>query len=342
MMSHTGTFHGGGFADGFDPSAELQKAYNKLASWPRFTKTNGSDFVFYSPHPATGLSQTEMKCMEFSRSLHIVVEALQRRPCSEPADQNYVVVPYASPHFIEDQGAWPAQSHLLFFLGSCEDGEDASYGKKMRSLFVKLVRQSTSLSTDGSKDIYVHCTGDQHSQAHDQLRHNMRRSLFCIVLPGDTASSRRLTEAVLAGCIPVFVGPPWSSMPLAHKINYTQIALFFQLNAFQEVLQETLPDQHMLRGDDVFDYRGWSPDTDISAHVVQAATASDIIDMLRSMDKHKVKHLLQNAAMVSSLFRYRHLSTDDEQHSSPTVPDAVIELMCSRVMESGSNTIESI
>lgn len=86
----------------------------------------------------------------------------------------------------------------------------------------------------------------------------------------------------------------------------------------------------------------WSPDTDISAHVVQAATASDIIDMLRSMDKHKVKHLLQNAAMVSSLFRYRHLSTDDEQHSSPTVPDAVIELMCSRVMESGSNTIESI
>lgn len=35
MMSHTGTFHGGGFADGFDPSAELQKAYNKLASWPR-------------------------------------------------------------------------------------------------------------------------------------------------------------------------------------------------------------------------------------------------------------------------------------------------------------------
>ena len=70
-------------------------------------------------------------------------------------------------------------------------------------------------------------------QAHHDLRHNMRRSLFCVVLPGDTASSRRLTEAVLAGCIPVFTGSPWSSMALATEINYRQIALLFQLDAFQ-------------------------------------------------------------------------------------------------------------
>ena len=66
--------------------------------------------------------------------------------------------------FIEDQGAWPAQSRLLFFIGGCDDvdGPIGSYGKRMRSLFVKLVRQSTSLSTDGSDDIYVHCIGDKH------------------------------------------------------------------------------------------------------------------------------------------------------------------------------------
>ena len=282
-------------------------------------KKNGSDFVFYSPHPLTGLSQTDLKCTDFGRyspatydawakirklfdnvilfmcrSLHIVVDALQRRSCPMPAKQNYVVVPYASPHvrvflvpndqvhdvwqvqespwsswhqtdtteltfdelqFVEDQGAWPAKSRLLYFLGGCGH---ASYGKRMRSLLVKLVRQSTITNMGYADDVFVRCNEDENLpgqvcqfdaaflkrqcwihdnwwflQAHNDLRQSMRRSVFCFVLPGDTASSRRLTEIVLAGCIPVFIGPPWSSMPLADKVDYTQIALFFQLADFQ-------------------------------------------------------------------------------------------------------------
>ena len=34
----------------------------------------------------------------------------------------------------------------------------------------------------------------------------MLHSTFCLVPSGDTASSRRLFDAMLAGCIPVFVG----------------------------------------------------------------------------------------------------------------------------------------
>lgn len=64
---------------------------------------------------------------------------------------------------------------------------------------------------------------------HDALRGVMQRSLFCLVIPGDTASSRRLTEIVLAGCIPVFVGPPWHSMPLAAWLDYSKFALFVEL-----------------------------------------------------------------------------------------------------------------
>ena len=54
----------------------------------------------------------------------------------------------------------------------------------------------------------MHMTTIMILQAHEDLRHNMQRSVFCLVLQGDTASSRRLTETVLAGCIPVFLGPP--------------------------------------------------------------------------------------------------------------------------------------
>ena len=63
--------------------------------------------------------------------------------------------------FVEDQGAWPSKSRLLFFLGACGQKGDASYGKMMRSLVVKLVHQSTFLQRDYADDIFVHCNEDK-------------------------------------------------------------------------------------------------------------------------------------------------------------------------------------
>ena len=54
----------------------------------------------------------------------------------------------------------------------------------------------------------------------------MQRSTFCLMPPGETASSRRLTDAVLSGCIPVFIGPPWHEMPLPDYVEYTAFAVF--------------------------------------------------------------------------------------------------------------------
>lgn len=48
-----------------------------------------------------------------------------------------------------------------------------------------------------------------------QLMAKMRRSLFCPIVASNVQSSRRLSEAVLNGCIPVFIGPPFHTLPLA-------------------------------------------------------------------------------------------------------------------------------
>lgn len=56
-------------------------------------------------------------------------------------------------------------------------------------------------------------------QPHRQLLENMTRSNFCLMLPGNSQSSQRLTEAFLTGCIPVFVGPPWHSLPLTQLVR---------------------------------------------------------------------------------------------------------------------------
>ena len=34
----------------------------------------------------------------------------------------------------------------------------------------------------------------------------------------------------LAGCIPVFIGPPWHALPLGHVIDWGSVALFFKIS----------------------------------------------------------------------------------------------------------------
>lgn len=53
--------------------------------------------------------------------------------------------------------------------------------------------------------------------------------VFCLVLPGDAASTRRFSEIMTAGCIPVFIGPPYHSMPLIHDVDYRNAAVFFSI-----------------------------------------------------------------------------------------------------------------
>lgn len=48
----------------------------------------------------------------------------------------------------------------------------------------------------------------------------MENTLFCLVLPGDAQSTRRLSEVFMGGSIPVFVGPPYHSMPFSDFIDY--------------------------------------------------------------------------------------------------------------------------
>jgi hypothetical protein len=41
------------------------------------------------------------------------------------------------------------------------------------------------------------------SRSYSEVQVEMRGSRFCLLPPGDTSSSNRLTEVILAGCIPV-------------------------------------------------------------------------------------------------------------------------------------------
>ena len=53
-----------------------------------------------------------------------------------------------------------------------------------------------------------------------QVLAKMENTLFCLVLPGDAQSTRRLSEVFMGGSIPVFIGPPYHSMPFSDFIDY--------------------------------------------------------------------------------------------------------------------------
>ena len=70
---------------------------------------------------------------------------------------------------------------------------------------------------------------------HSQVIQTMQETLFCLLLPGDSVSSRRAAEIMLAGCIPVFIGPPYHNMPLAEHIDYKAASIFLHV---EEILPE--------------------------------------------------------------------------------------------------------
>lgn len=64
----------------------LIAAYNAMLATPRWQRNNGSDFVFYDPHPGftDGRAEREylrIMCEDARLSVHIVVETGQRNIC---------------------------------------------------------------------------------------------------------------------------------------------------------------------------------------------------------------------------------------------------------------------
>eukprot|EP00931_Biecheleriopsis_adriatica_P060277 TRINITY_DN36182_c0_g1_i1.p1 TRINITY_DN36182_c0_g1~~TRINITY_DN36182_c0_g1_i1.p1 ORF type:complete len:326 (-),score=30.11 TRINITY_DN36182_c0_g1_i1:110-1087(-) len=63
-----------------------------------------------------------------------------------------------------------------------------------------------------------------------QYEEQLSVSQFCLVMPGDTVSSRRDLEVALFGCLPIYVGRALDSLPFKDIVPYQEFALFFPAN----------------------------------------------------------------------------------------------------------------
>jgi len=144
------------------------------------------------------------------------------RSCSSPVKPKHViVVPYLGhsyKHPIHIK-AWDERKYNVSFigcLGRVSIIRDVLKRKTVRDLpFLHLVDEGIiDLAGERKKDIATF----------DRYMDDMINSRFCLILQGDTPSSRRLFDAIITGCIPVFIGPKYS-MPFENFIPYDRFSI---------------------------------------------------------------------------------------------------------------------
>jgi hypothetical protein len=83
-------------------------------------------------------------------------------------------------------------------------------------------------------DVFFSVSTSSASLSAAEYSQRMGRADFCLMLRGDTASSKRLFSAISHGCIPVIISD-WIPLPFEALLDYSQFTLRFSESAFHNV-----------------------------------------------------------------------------------------------------------
>ncbi len=130
--------------------------------------------------------------------------------------------------------------------------------------------------------------------------------------------SRRLTEAVLHGCIPVFIGPPWHSQPFVPELDYSLFSLFFSVKNLQQWVDLATESW-------VLDL--WALDQDVGNATIYVTELTEIEGILRSLPKRTVasKQMALAAARPAFLWEKRF------DAKRPSVTDTAVDFIYRRL-----------
>ncbi|KAI9026683.1 exostosin family-domain-containing protein [Hyaloraphidium curvatum] len=181
------------------------------------------------------------------RAFRFAVEELQV-PRETEKSGRHIFLPYYAPDNPHAAGRDPEakDGHDIALLAACgQEGDEvgARWGgkKRRRELIAGLWR-----AANGSSRAAVHCRCYRECPANatqpgvaaplaylpfPELQKLYADSTFCPVPAGDTLSSRRLSDVMVSGCIPVFIGPWFHSMPWHPLIRYGDFAVFIDIKA---------------------------------------------------------------------------------------------------------------
>lgn len=172
----------------------LRKFVNRMTYWihedqPEWTLRVEGDRVSVIPYVAhSGLSDSE-----------------------NGRQRNSDLMSFAERHFRGD-----TRKHRILFMGSLTRGQ---WGKvNWRAPLQTVQRPGLRVLSSGV------AAGSINKAAFFPYVEEIRDATFCLIVSGDTASSRRLFDAVLGGCIPVFIGPIYT-LPFESTLDWQSFTL---------------------------------------------------------------------------------------------------------------------
>lgn len=311
-----GDFRGGEEAHK-EAARVIRQSTEAVRAMPIWKETNGRRFaMLHSQTVSVGLHlYGGLMCNEWKDTLQLVLERGQSCwQSGEPLDG--AVIPYLSvkdlPIVRYGPGTRPT---FLFYGGGCSDSWKRSAGQRMRGAAVAAM-------SGLAPDVMVQCSCSRcpGHLGHAAMLQTMAETTFCVMIAGDVQSSRRITEAILTGCIPVFIGAPFHAMPLTDVVDYASFALFFRIG------NNTAVDPVIDKGA----FEIWRLDADITSVVIEVEHFPDVYTSLRAVEESEIRTRQQKLEMYRNRFLYREaLSPQD-----PGAVDSILHALCRRRMKS--------
>ena len=219
-----------------NPEPYVRRSLNAIVKMDRFLQSKGGDFGMVHPNPVMrGLFSEEAMCEDLASVYNMVPErsSLCVWTPDSPSEGKSAIVPYLASLDIDlESDLLNVERDLfLFFRGGCGHPDPS-----IRSLFAagKMLRYElvSVLDDANEEDVDAECSCDicDNHMPHAEVQDNYRRARYCPVLPSNVQSSRRLSEVILAGCIPVFIGPPFHTLPLSQFVDYASLAVFINIS----------------------------------------------------------------------------------------------------------------
>ena len=181
---------------------------------------SGIDFFSPASHPKTGPLNTHENILK-SFTRHTFLRTDFDHLGYSPKD---IIVPYYVP-FKNIKNHNLDSRLLLFFAGG--DNPPGGLRSQFQKSFLELAQRSDS--ENNLRDVFFTTSSSLSSKEYSRY---MSRSDFCLMLRGDTASSKRLFSAVSYGCIPVIVSD-WIPLPFEALLDYSQFTLRFSESSFR-------------------------------------------------------------------------------------------------------------
>jgi len=138
------------------------------------------------------------------------------RPEKPDLPEHAIVVPYVahSEIFPFNHKSWVGREYKVSFIGAI------NRNSKLRDVLFKptvLGKPYLRVVREGFDETTL-------NKVFDSYANDMTNSQFCLVIEGVSPSSRRLFDAMIAGCIPVFIGSNYSK-PFENIIPYDDFSI---------------------------------------------------------------------------------------------------------------------